>query len=62
MWGCKKHWFALPQSLRARIWSTYRLGQEITKTPSREYLEAATAVQAWIASKTAVQSEEERKP
>jgi hypothetical protein len=27
MWGCKAHWFRLPQALRNRIWSTYRPGQ-----------------------------------
>jgi len=21
MWGCKKHWFKLPKSLRDKIWS-----------------------------------------
>lgn len=44
-----------PYTLRAlnvpvndAIWSTYRRGQEDTKTPSREYVEAAKAVQEWI--------------
>ncbi len=49
MWGCKGHWFKLPTSLRNRIWATYKPGQEITKTPSPAYIEAAKAVQAWIA-------------
>ncbi len=48
LWGCKYHWFGLPQNLRNEIWRTYRPGQEITKTPSSEYLEAAKKVQAWI--------------
>jgi hypothetical protein len=48
MWGCKRHWFTLPKPLRDRIWATYRPGQEITKTPSLAYLDAADAVQAWI--------------
>lgn len=48
MWGCKQHWFMLPKNLRDRIWATYRAGQEITKTPSLEYIEAAQAVQKWI--------------
>lgn len=48
MWGCKVHWFTLPHHLRSRIWATYRPGQEITKTPSKEYIEAANAVQEWI--------------
>jgi len=51
MWGCKAHWFALPAAMRARIWLTYRPGQEIDGRPSREYLDAATDVQAWIAAK-----------
>ena len=49
LWGCKTHWFRLPASLRNRIWATYRPGQEITKTPSAEYLAVARQVQDWIA-------------
>jgi hypothetical protein len=48
MWGCKAHWFSLPKRLRDRIWRAYRPGQEITKTPSAEYIEAAQEVQRWI--------------
>jgi hypothetical protein len=48
MWGCRPHWFRLPKSLRDRIWATYVHGQEVTKTPSQAYLEAARAVQQWI--------------
>lgn len=48
LWGCRKHWFMLPLSLRNKIWRTYRPGQEISKTPSAEYLAAANEVQAWI--------------
>jgi hypothetical protein len=49
MWGCKAHWFMLPKALRDRIWATYRTGQEVTKTPSAEYVQAAKDVQEWIA-------------
>jgi len=49
MWGCKPHWFRLPRGLRNRIWATYRPRQEITKTPSAGYIQAAKDVQAWIA-------------
>lgn len=49
MWGCRPHWYKLPQQIRDRIWSTYRAGQEITKTPSREYVAAAREAQDWIA-------------
>jgi hypothetical protein len=50
MWGCRAHWFKLPKNLRDWIWRTYVPGQEKTKTPSPEYLEAATEVQKWIAT------------
>lgn len=50
MWGCSAHWFALPQRLRNKIWATYKKGQEISKTPSAAYLDAAREVQEWIAA------------
>ncbi len=50
MWGCKTHWFRLPQTLRNKIWRTYQPEQEIDMTPSAEYLIVAQEVQAWIAS------------
>ena len=53
-WGCKKHWFKLPEHLRKRIWATYKPGQEITKTPSNGYLLAAQQVQVWIKSQLQV--------
>lgn len=49
MWGCRAHWFRLPAALRSRIWRTYQPGQEERGDPSAEYLEAARAVQDWIA-------------
>lgn len=48
-WGCRRHWFRLPKHLRDRIWATYRPGQERDKCPSDEYIQAAQAVQEWIA-------------
>lgn len=53
LWGCYPHWMRLPKRLRDEIWRTYRPGQEITKTPSAEYLSAARAVQDWITSQGA---------
>lgn len=50
MWGCKAHWFKLPQALRNKIWAAYRPGQETDQRPSHAYLEAAREVQAWIAA------------
>lgn len=58
MWGCTPHWYALPRELRARIWATYRRGQEQTKTPSPEYVEVAREVQAWIQEQIARQRTE----
>jgi len=48
LWGCYSHWYALPKFLRDAIWKHYVPGQEITKTPSKRYLEVARAVQLWI--------------
>lgn len=48
MWGCRSCWFKLPKYLRDKIWATYRIGQEISKTPSRKYLEVANEVQEWV--------------
>lgn len=49
VWGCKAHWYRLPLELRNLIWRTFRPGQEISKTPSKAYVEAARQVQEWIA-------------
>jgi hypothetical protein len=38
---CGKHWKMVPRHLQDAVWATYMPGQEITKTPSREYLIAA---------------------
>jgi hypothetical protein len=48
LWGCPKHWFKLPGTLRAKIWRTYEPGQEKTMSPSEEYLAVAYEVQLWI--------------
>lgn len=48
VWGCRKHWYALPMALRNKIWATFRPGQEKNWTPSRDYVRVAREVQAWI--------------
>lgn len=48
LWGCTRHWNRLPAPIRKAISRAYRPGQEITKTPSAEYVEAARAAQTWI--------------
>lgn len=47
-WGCREHWFKLPKRLRDAVWSAYRPGQEISKTPSAGYVAVAREVQRWI--------------
>lgn len=54
MWGCKRHWFMLPQPIRNAIWKNYRPGQEITKAPSLAYIVAARDAQDWIKSQAAI--------
>lgn len=48
MWGCKRHWFALPITIRNRIWKAFLPGQEIEKSPSDAYIAAAGEAQKWI--------------
>lgn len=48
LWGCKAHWLQLPKHLRDRILAAYVPGQELTKTPSLAYIQAARDAQAWI--------------
>jgi hypothetical protein len=47
-WGCKFHWAMVPKSMKKRLQSTYKPGQEITKKCSREYLDAAYAIRLHI--------------
>ncbi len=51
---CYKHWRRVPKNLQARVWDTYIPGQEITKDPSNEYLEAAQAAIEAVAKKEGV--------
>jgi hypothetical protein len=55
MWGCKNHWFTLPENIRTRISRAYRQGQEIDKTPSLEYIAVAHEAQEWIKNYEATQ-------
>ncbi len=48
LWGCREHWRSLPLNLRMFILRAYRPGQEVTKDPSPEYIEAAMRVRQWI--------------
>jgi hypothetical protein len=41
MLACSPHWFQLPKALRDRVWDEYRVGQEVRRDPSPEYIAAA---------------------
>lgn len=47
-WGCYSCWMRLPRYLREKIWETFKPGQEVKGTPSREYVAVAREVQEWI--------------
>jgi hypothetical protein len=55
MFMCRGHWFALPKTLRNRIWQTYRAGQEDDWNPSRAYCEAAKTAVIWLARKEGIE-------
>ena len=47
-WGCPGHWRRVRAAMKLAIWRTYQVGQEQGDAPvTREYLDAADAVQAW---------------
>jgi len=48
MWGCSKHWYTLPPTLRSKLWAAYRPGQERDMKPSEDYIKVAREIQAWI--------------
>lgn len=48
---CRRHWYALPSSIRTAIWCAYRPGQEIDKQPSEEYLVIAEQAVTWLAER-----------
>lgn len=49
-WGCKAHWYMLPEDIRTRIWRAYGVGQEQNGRPSPEYVAVAREAQDWIAA------------
>jgi predicted DNA-binding protein (MmcQ/YjbR family) len=51
MFMCRKHWYMIPENLRKRVWNTYVPGQEITKTPTLEYLEVTRECIELVAKK-----------
>jgi hypothetical protein len=56
MFMCRRHWFMVPRAMQARIWAAYRPGQERTKDPSPEYLDAAMEAVNYVAGLEAAKS------
>lgn len=52
MFMCRRDWYALTPAQRAAIWRTYRPGQEVTKDPSAEYLDAAREAIAYLEARS----------
>jgi len=48
LWGCREHWYMLPEYLRVRIWAAYRIGQEEDGNPSDTYMEVMKMTFKWI--------------
>lgn len=48
MWGCRECWYKLPLPMRNEIWQTYKIGQEITLTPSQAYLDIAHKAETFL--------------
>lgn len=48
LWGCKQHWHALPNDLRAWIGRAYRVGMDGDQHPTYSYRTACSRAQAWI--------------
>jgi hypothetical protein len=51
MWGCRAHWYALPNNVRAWIGRAYRSGIDHGTHPTRSYVDAHRAALAWIAER-----------
>lgn len=48
---CARHWRMVPRNLQLDVWAMYEPGQETTKTPTPEYLDAAIAAINAVATK-----------
>lgn len=47
---CRRHWFMVPKLLRQEVWRLYRPGQERSKQPTAEYVDAARRAIAAVAA------------
>jgi hypothetical protein len=56
---CPRHWRKLSRRMKAEIWRTYVPGQEVTKTPTLEYLVVQQLAVAEVADKEGLFEEAE---
>jgi hypothetical protein len=47
---CPKHWRMVPKILQRQVWANYVPGQEISKTPTSQYLDVTKRAIAFVAS------------
>jgi hypothetical protein len=64
MWGCRHHWYRLPNNLRSWIGRAYRIGIQNGTHPTDSWRNAHTAALDWIATRYQhdVQVQQEREP
>lgn len=53
---CARHWRMVPRLQQARVWATYRRGQEVRKDPTPEYLAAMREAIATVAQREHVEA------
>jgi hypothetical protein len=46
---CHRHWSLIPKARQRELWRVYREGQEISKSPTREYLDVARSLRVLVA-------------
>jgi hypothetical protein len=47
---CRADWALVPDLMRQAVYATYRPGQEVTKSPSREYVRVALEACRYVAA------------
>jgi hypothetical protein len=52
MWGCRPHWYRLPNDIRSWIGRSYRAGLDAGCHPTRRYIRAHRAALAFAATQT----------
>jgi len=48
MFMCRAHWAMVPKAMQRELWAVYVEGQEISKTPTSEYLAVAIKIRNYV--------------